>query len=377
MFDFIEAENFRLSLANDYAEMHRCATVGAWKCVQVLAGSVVEALLIDYLLATIRSRPGSKDPLRLDLAEAISVCRTEGLLNDRTADLSTVVRSYRNLIHPGRALRLAEEAPSESSAIIAMKLVDMITAQVESRRKETFGLTAEQLLSKLERDEGSVAILKHLLVDVNVTQRARFLLNVLPNRYLALKQHEGPDEEPYSSVSMTLDRLSRAYRIVLESADLSTKQRVAEWFVQIIRQEDGDTVRDLREAFFRSEDIMLVAEAHRPLVKEHLLDAAPYLHTTTSADMMSGLAESLQKSELQQWIDPFVRVIVSDKHDWYRRSVREAFLKGASAIPKVLEKAFDSRLDGWVKHLVGRGLEADAQRVRDLMADVEDTRLPF
>jgi hypothetical protein len=281
------------------------------------------------------------------------------------------------LIHPGRVSRLAEEAPSDNSAVIAMKLVDMITTQVESRRKEAFGLTADQLLSKLERDDDSIAILKHLLADVNASQRLRFLLEVVPPRYLELKQQESPDDDPFSPLGMKLDRLPRAYRLVLDSADEPTKRRVADWFVRIIREEDGDTVRLLREGFFRSEDLAMVAEKQRALVKEHLLAAAPYRHTSHTADIMSGLAPFLEKSEIRLWLDPYVNSLISPGHDWLQSSVRKAFLRGVVSAPRSLEKAIDSRLDGWISHSVGRNQEKEAQYIRDLKTEIESVRLPF
>ena len=51
-FDFITTKPFRESLEADYAEMGRSAESKNWKAVQVLAGSIVECLLIDYLAAT-------------------------------------------------------------------------------------------------------------------------------------------------------------------------------------------------------------------------------------------------------------------------------------------------------------------------------------
>jgi hypothetical protein len=50
-FDYITAKEFRQSLEADYAELQLCVESKAWKSVQVLAGSIVEALLIDYLAA--------------------------------------------------------------------------------------------------------------------------------------------------------------------------------------------------------------------------------------------------------------------------------------------------------------------------------------
>jgi len=124
-FDFITVREFRESLERDYAEMRACFAAQAWKSVQVVAGSIIESLLVDYLSSTTAVGRPQKDPLRLDLAEAITLCRTEKAISDRTADLCSVIRSYRNLIHPGRAIRLAEPQPSEKSAQIAVSVVDL------------------------------------------------------------------------------------------------------------------------------------------------------------------------------------------------------------------------------------------------------------
>jgi len=374
MFDFIEAAEFRESLESDYSDMRRCAKAGAWKSVHVLAGSIVEALLVDYLVATEGTRSGGKDPLRLDLAEAISICKSEGLLNDRTADLSTVVRLYRNLIHPGRVLRLREEAATVSSGVIAIKLVDMITAQVEARRKQAFGLTVEQLLSKLERDGDSIAILKHLLADVNQSQRARFLLEVLPPRYLELKRQESADDI-FSTLSMTVDRLEQAYRFVLGSVDAATKQRAAERFVRVLRDEDGDTIRLIREAFFRPEDLPMVAENQRELVKEHLLASHNSYSSTHAADAMADLARYLQKPDVRPWLDAYIRTLVSpNTSDFLRNGVRKALIQGIAFIPSELESIVDGRIAGWLAHFEARNESESAEYIRDLSLEVRKVR---
>ena len=126
MFDFITEKDLRVSLEGDYAEMQRCVEASAWKSVQVLAGSIVEALLVDYLVATPNPARVQNNPLRIDLADAITICRTEKVLSDRSVDLCSVIRSYRNLIHPGRMLRLAEAAPTNQSSAVAGALIDMI-----------------------------------------------------------------------------------------------------------------------------------------------------------------------------------------------------------------------------------------------------------
>ena len=115
-FDFITGKEFRLALEADYKEMHSSIETGSWKCAQVVAGSVVEALLIDYLISFPNPGRPTKNPLSLDLGEAIAICKSEKILTERTAELCSVVRSYRNLFHPGRVIRLGEPAPERDSA---------------------------------------------------------------------------------------------------------------------------------------------------------------------------------------------------------------------------------------------------------------------
>src|SRR2546429_1304835 len=98
-FDFINGEDFRLSLESDYQELNSAMQAKAWKAVHVLAGSIIEAILIDYLIASEYQKKSSFDPLKMTLAEAISACRQEHVLSEKTEHLSHVVRSYRNLIH--------------------------------------------------------------------------------------------------------------------------------------------------------------------------------------------------------------------------------------------------------------------------------------
>ena len=107
-FDFITDRNFRESLTNDFREITTCQENGSWKAVHVLAGSIVEALLIEYLVVSKTNLPG-QDPLKLDLAGAVAACLKAGVVTPQSSSLCDVIRDYRNLIHPGRAIRLKQD----------------------------------------------------------------------------------------------------------------------------------------------------------------------------------------------------------------------------------------------------------------------------
>jgi hypothetical protein len=303
-FDFITTREFRESLEADYAEMNKCADAKAWKSVQVLAGSIVEALLVDYLANTSHPSRAGKDPLKFDLATAIATCRSEEVLSPRAADLCSVVRSYRNLIHPGRAIRLGEQPPDQSSATIALALIDLIADELASVRRAASGLTAEQILSKIQRDSSAIGILKHLLTEVSEQQRERLLLELLPGAYLGTTEQNDPFDN-------TRERLSRAFRVTLESSSEFIKRKVASEFVRILREEDGYQVSMYGEALFKPEDIKHVSPQHQDMIREHLLDRVGSIHSQGTLALLEGIDRYLTPKDAVKWLDPFIRTLVS------------------------------------------------------------------
>jgi hypothetical protein len=371
-FDFITVQEFRESLESDYVEMRGCAQAQAWKSVQVLAGSIVESLLIDYLAATRQREQPGKDPLKLDLGEAISICRGEKVLSDRTADLCSVIRSYRNLIHPGRLIRLGEQAPNEGSATIALALVDLITDELARVRRATVGLTAEQILSKLQRDANSLPLLKHLLQEVSENQRERLLLELIPNAYL-----QAPDtEDPFAEEDA--ERLERAYRVTLETVPDQIRKRVGAEFVRILREEDGHRVLKYSAGFVRPSDLQHVPKQHQAMVREHLLGRVSNVHTNQSLQALDGIAEYLEPTEVQKWVDPFVRTLISSSvPSAVKTRARKHFVDATLRTTTDVDVAIDGRLDAWIKHLENGGSAEQATVVRQLKDEIDSQRVPF
>lgn len=48
-FDFISDDNFRNILQRDFEELNKCIEIKASKSVLILSGSIIEAILTDYL----------------------------------------------------------------------------------------------------------------------------------------------------------------------------------------------------------------------------------------------------------------------------------------------------------------------------------------
>ncbi|MES3034938.1 MAG: hypothetical protein V4813_13145 [Gemmatimonadota bacterium] len=374
-FDFIASRDFRNSLERDYAEMSAVEAQGAWKSVQVLAGSIIEALLVDYLVASNDPPRAGKDLLRLDLAEAIAICQGEGILSTRSAELSSVVRSYRNLIHPARLIRLGEAQPSRQSATIAIALVDVIVDEVAKRRQEKFGFTAEQVFSKIERDSNCLPLLKHLLTEVSDSSRERLLLELIPDRYIELKVAD--DDDPFSEESAKLARFQKAFRLILELSAEPAKQQAAAEFVRVLREADGDYVTRFQQAFFIPEDIQHVAQPQRAIVKEYFLSLATSDHTPRSGEHLAGLAPYLAKQDIVAWADPYVRTaFLSTSSETAKANVQKAFLRGFRLLPSSLEKPLKKRLRDWEQHFLTRNDEEELSAVRHLQQLVENAAMP-
>lgn len=130
--DFIVDDEFRRSLSEDLRELDSAIANGSIKSAHVLAGSIVEAVLIDRLISDeILNRDVA---LKLDLHGAIEKCRENGIIRGQTADLSSVVKSYRNLIHPGRAIRVKERIDI-NSAQVAKSLVFIVLSEIAERQR--------------------------------------------------------------------------------------------------------------------------------------------------------------------------------------------------------------------------------------------------
>jgi hypothetical protein len=259
-FNFIVIPELRQCLESDYRELCACLRAEAWKAVHVLAGSIVEAVLIDALAGAGVAQPNLDS---IELAQLIALAIKKGILADEASDLSTVIRKYRNLIHPGRVKRL-EKTVDRSGAVVAAEVVEIITKQVAKRKQETYGYTAEQLLERLRGGSSALPLVAHLLRDTPQPEIERLLIDVLPTAYLhAIASPESTPEE---------DRhLMVCYRKVFEAAQEDVRAKVAKNLYKVYRTKDEATVLVYEEYFFRGSDLIHLSENERRFIKAHFL----------------------------------------------------------------------------------------------------------
>ncbi len=141
---FIDDDGLRQSIRLDISGANRGLMEGEWKGTTVLAGSAIEALLLWALQAheTQKQGPGAAaiaalvgnktltrqpnvNPERWDLHEYVEVAAHLGIIKPDTATLVRLAKGFRNLIHPGRAIRLGEKC-DRATALGALAAVEAV-----------------------------------------------------------------------------------------------------------------------------------------------------------------------------------------------------------------------------------------------------------
>jgi hypothetical protein len=366
-FDFITDEDFRTALEIDQKEMHQCAESKAWKAVHVLAGSIIEAVLIDYLIA--EGHVARDDGLKMDLGRAIKLAAENGIISDKLSALSSVIKEYRNLIHPGRSIR-TRETPSSTSASIAMSLVEMILTEIEGRKRSNYGYTAEQIVSKVERDSSVGAILKHLLKDLNRREMERLLLKVVPEKYMAELEDFFHSERGH-----VLPTLAFLFRTAYEEADSQLQARVAQQFVRILKEEAEGLVFAYGRAFFRMSDLQHLPAGDSQLVKEHFF--ARIKSDPSDDDLirtLSGIGKYLLPGEVSSFVDPLVRMICFSNTENTKHAARERIKEESLEMEEEVNCRLLARLDQWIQMY---RLRKDSQRA-DLVEELKSyIEIPF
>lgn len=122
---FIQDQGFRDDLRADIASVDASFKERDWKAATVMAGSVMEALLLWALqqkpAAAVQAQlnictsagacgtPRRAAPEEWDLHHYIEVAAGLGFIKSDTASQLRIAKDFRNLIHPGRVVRLSKK----------------------------------------------------------------------------------------------------------------------------------------------------------------------------------------------------------------------------------------------------------------------------
>jgi hypothetical protein len=137
--NFITDLELRKNLRNDIGAINRALSNSEWKAATVLAGSTVEALLLWSLqkrsttdITNARQTAPRLPNKPLDewhLPDYIEAAHRLRIITDHTATQTRLAKDFRNLIHPGRAQRLAQKC-DRASALSAVAAVEHVVRDI-------------------------------------------------------------------------------------------------------------------------------------------------------------------------------------------------------------------------------------------------------
>ena len=316
-FDFIRDFEFKRSLESDSQELTSVLKEKAWKSVLVLAGSIVEAILVDYLIAL---KPQDKKAyFKKELGKIIDECYNEKIISEKTYKLSEVIRYYRNLIHPGKAKRLKEK-PSEESAEIAHAVLKLILKEISTKRKDEFGLTAVQLLSKVVTDPSVMSIFRELIKSTEEEELKKLMIKIIPDFYFEKLRERDPKNEN------TLENLEICFHLAFDAVAEENKALVAKKFIEILRTGTQEVVFAYETAFFRCKYLEYLTEDERNLTKKHVIARLAKHISKEVITTLYGIEVYASKDELIDLTYHLIYDAIFSKSDDYKSKVK-TFLK--------------------------------------------------
>ena len=140
---FIQDESLRVSILLDMSSAESAFNNGEWKAATVLAAAAVEALLLWSLnqrseperqsaIQNLNLKLNAAQPENGSLATYIAVAAELDHIKPETATQAGLAKDFRNLIHPGREIRLNQKC-DRGTARSALAALDLVAGDLESR----------------------------------------------------------------------------------------------------------------------------------------------------------------------------------------------------------------------------------------------------
>lgn len=136
-FEFVGDHSFQSILKRDFKEVQKCIEVGANKAAIILSGSILETILTDYFSENLPPEKTKDSILKLSLNSLLELAVQTHLISSSDNSLATVLKTYRNLIHPGREVRSAEDVDN-NTAKLAFSILELLLEKIEKKYKEHF-----------------------------------------------------------------------------------------------------------------------------------------------------------------------------------------------------------------------------------------------
>jgi hypothetical protein len=164
-------------IERDKVELDKCLENKLCKSGLILSGSIIEAIIVDCFLALPELGKTTGQVLKASLAELIDWALDANLISKRSKDLSTVIRDYRNLIHPGKEYRLKEQVDF-NSLNVAVNLVEIVVQEISRNYSERLGYTADQAIKKVFLDPDCSSIFPHLVDQMSRAEKIKLFRSI-------------------------------------------------------------------------------------------------------------------------------------------------------------------------------------------------------
>ena len=253
MFEFINDSKFKKMLVRDKKELDKCYQNELYKSTIVLSGSIIEALLVDFLIMYENREENIEKLYKKTLYDLIEIAKENNLISEKTEKLSHVVRNYRNLIHSGREYRLKEKV-DEEHANVAYNLLGIIITELSEKYEKNYKESCEDVLQKIDKDRYSIAIMEDIIENLLPNEKVEIFKSI-PSYFYSLDYDPLEFGEIYNN---TRERYKIFYNNLADYVDKNIKREEAEKLLSIVRNEDFTEVE--KYAYFYIDFIKLLSD---------------------------------------------------------------------------------------------------------------------
>jgi len=307
-FEFISDDSFQDILKRDFQELTKCRETKSSKSVLILSGSILEALLTDYFQENLPAGYTAKTILETTLSTLLDLAETEKIISKSEKSLATVIKDYRNLIHPGREVRKKESFDHETSEL-AFSILGILISRIEQKYRERFSFSAKEILENLNRDWNYRSIYSMVITKLSSGEKAILLdeFVTIENRLKSKFEHfkeEFNYEDDYDNIEDVKD-------FVTELKPLLSNETILSYLKELhFSVTSGHGLQALALYNLLHEDLHLLNKEEQEIIAIYMLSLhqsifensrdlsyektfstiGKYIHTKKGIDELKGLA---------------------------------------------------------------------------------------